>query len=165
MNQPEVIWILYLYFSYNEYDWCPLDIAIMLNNIPMIQLLVQYGAEESQKSTTWQWIIDELCANSIINFFLVQPEECRYESVCHQLAILYQQNPDESTKKTSSNKLTTDDVQVCLVSELILIFSVNQSSHVVRHHRMILNNVIVERVKDNKNNYKFFSNISINNEY
>ncbi|CAF1034539.1 unnamed protein product [Adineta ricciae] len=76
--------------SYNEYNWCPLDIAIMLNNIPMIQLLVQYGAEESLK---------------------IQPEECRYESVCHQLAILSQQNPDESTKKSSSNKLTTDDVQ------------------------------------------------------
>lgn len=37
-------------FRYNEYDWCPLDIAIMLNNIPMIQLLVQYGAIESSKS-------------------------------------------------------------------------------------------------------------------
>ncbi|CAF1155515.1 unnamed protein product [Adineta steineri] len=76
--------------SYNEYDWCPLDIAIMLNNIPMIQLLVQYGAEESSK---------------------IQPEECRYQSVCHQLTILSQQNPDEILKKTSSNKLTMDDVQ------------------------------------------------------
>ncbi len=37
-------------YRYNEYDWCPLDIAIMLNNIPMIRLLVQYGGEESPKS-------------------------------------------------------------------------------------------------------------------
>jgi hypothetical protein len=40
----------YIEFRYNEYDWCPLDIAIMLNNIPMIRLLVQYGGEESTKS-------------------------------------------------------------------------------------------------------------------
>ncbi|CAF1205137.1 unnamed protein product [Rotaria sordida] len=77
--------------SYNEYDWCPLDIAIMLNNIPMIQLLVEYGGEESTK---------------------IQPEECRYQSVCHQLIILSQQNIDETIKKSSSNKLTTDDVQL-----------------------------------------------------
>ncbi|CAF3472505.1 unnamed protein product [Rotaria sp. Silwood1] len=77
--------------SYNEYDWCPLDIAIMLNNIPMIRLLVEYGGEESSK---------------------IQPEECRYQSVCHQLTILSQQNSDETIKKSSSNKLTTDDVQL-----------------------------------------------------
>ncbi|CAF3064671.1 unnamed protein product [Rotaria sp. Silwood2] len=77
--------------SYNEYDWCPLDIAIMLNNIPMIQLLVEYGGEESSK---------------------IQPEECRYQSVCQQLTILSQQNSDETIKKSSSNKLTADDVQL-----------------------------------------------------
>ncbi|CAF1339775.1 unnamed protein product [Rotaria magnacalcarata] len=76
--------------SYNEYDWCPLDIAIMLNNIPMIQLLVEYGGEESSR---------------------LQSGECRYQSVCHQLSMLSQQNCDETIKKSSSNKLTTDDVQ------------------------------------------------------
>jgi hypothetical protein len=44
--------------------------------------------------------------------FIVQPEEYRYQSVCHQLSILSQQNPDETIKKCSSNKLTTDDAQV-----------------------------------------------------
>ncbi|UJR24885.1 hypothetical protein I4U23_006253 [Adineta vaga] len=62
----------------------------MLNNIPMIQLLLQYGAEESSK---------------------IEHEECRYQSVCQQLTILSQQNPDEIMKKSSSNKLTTDDIQ------------------------------------------------------
>lgn len=35
---------------YNEHDWCPLDIAIMLNNISMIRLLLHYGGEESLRS-------------------------------------------------------------------------------------------------------------------
>ena len=69
MNQPEVIWITYRFFSYNEYDWCPLDIAIMLNNIPMIQLLVQYGAEESRKSTDDNDLSMNYVQNPIINVF------------------------------------------------------------------------------------------------
>ncbi|CAF3008331.1 unnamed protein product [Rotaria sp. Silwood2] len=75
---------------YNEYDWRPLDIAIMLNNILMIQLLLQYGAEESSK---------------------IQSEKSRYQSVCHQLSILSEQNSDDSIKKSPSNKLAPDDVQ------------------------------------------------------
>lgn len=43
---------------------------------------------------------------------IVPSEECRYQSVCQQLSILSQQNSDETIKKSSSNKLTTDDVQV-----------------------------------------------------
>jgi hypothetical protein len=44
-------WITIFYkLRYNEYDWCPLDIAIMLNNIPMMRLLLHYGAEESLRS-------------------------------------------------------------------------------------------------------------------
>ena len=69
MNQPEVIWITYRFFSYNEYDWCPLDIAIMLNNMPMIQLLVQYGAEESRKSTDDNDLSMNYVQNPIINVF------------------------------------------------------------------------------------------------
>jgi ankyrin repeat protein len=37
-------------FRYNEHDWSPLDIAIMMNHIPMIHLLLQHGAEESERS-------------------------------------------------------------------------------------------------------------------
>ncbi|CAF3293767.1 unnamed protein product [Rotaria socialis] len=77
--------------SYNEYDWCPLDIAIMLNNIIMVQLLLQHHAEESSK---------------------LQPEESRYQSVCHQLSNLNEQNLDETIKKSSSNRLAPDDIQL-----------------------------------------------------
>ncbi|CAF3954969.1 unnamed protein product, partial [Rotaria magnacalcarata] len=77
--------------SYNEYDWCPLDIAIMLNNIIMVQLLLQHHAEESSK---------------------IQPEESRYQSVCHQLSNLNEQNLDETIKKSSSNRLAPDDIQL-----------------------------------------------------
>jgi hypothetical protein len=38
----------------------------------------------------------------------VQPEEIRYQSICQQLANL----PDESIKKSSSNKLFVDEIQV-----------------------------------------------------
>lgn len=31
----------------NEFDWYPLDVAMMMNNIPMIQLLIEHGADES----------------------------------------------------------------------------------------------------------------------
>ena len=48
--------------------------------------------------------------------FEVQPEECRYRSVCQQLSSHSQLNPDEIIKKSSSNKLTTDDVQVGHIS-------------------------------------------------
>jgi hypothetical protein len=59
----------------------------MLNNIPMIRLLLHYGANESTK---------------------VQPEETRYRSICQQLA----QNSDELIKGSSLNKLSTDENQV-----------------------------------------------------
>ncbi|CAF1275538.1 unnamed protein product [Adineta steineri] len=77
--------------SYNDYDWCPLDIAIMLNNIPMVRLLLHYGANESEK---------------------IQPEEIRYQSVCQQLSNLSEQICDESIKKYSSNRLTPDDASL-----------------------------------------------------
>ena len=95
-------------FRYNEYDWCPLDIAIMLNNIPMIQLLVQYGAFESSKSKP-----KKTKMKNLIDCSVVPSEEYRYQSVCHQLSNLSQQNSDETIKKSPSNKLTTDDGQVC----------------------------------------------------
>jgi len=103
-------------FSPNEYDWHPLDIAIMLNNIPMIQLLVQFGAQESSKGNfQLSWKLNKK-ENYFHFIFIVQPEECRYQSVCQQLTILSQQNLDETIKKSSSNKLTTDDVQVYLLN-------------------------------------------------
>jgi len=42
----------------------------------------------------------------------VQPEESRYQSVCQQLSNLTELNSDESIKKSSSNKLAPDDIQV-----------------------------------------------------
>ncbi|CAF5131618.1 unnamed protein product [Rotaria sp. Silwood1] len=62
----------------------------MLNNILMIQLLLQYGAEESPK---------------------IQSDKSRYQSIFHQLSILSEQSSDDSIKKSSSNKLAPDDVQ------------------------------------------------------
>lgn len=103
-------------FSSNEYDWHPLDIAIMLNNIPMIQLLVQFGAQESSKSSFQLFWKLRNEGKLLFYWYLVQPEECRYQSVCQQLAIFSQQNLDETIKKSSSNKLTTDDVQVYLLN-------------------------------------------------
>jgi hypothetical protein len=80
----------------------------MLNNIPMIRLLAQYGGEESVKSVYDKWWFMII----VIDYLIVQPEECRYQSVCYQLTILSQQNLDETIKKSSSNKLTADDAQV-----------------------------------------------------
>ncbi|UJR23904.1 hypothetical protein I4U23_026876 [Adineta vaga] len=77
--------------SYNEYDWCPLDIAIMLNNISMIRLLIHYGARESLR---------------------IQPEEVRYQSVCQQISMLVEQTSNELIKKSSSNRLTPDDASL-----------------------------------------------------
>ncbi|CAF0904226.1 unnamed protein product [Adineta ricciae] len=74
--------------SYNEHDWCPLDVAIMLNNISMIRLLLHYGAEESLK---------------------IQPEEVRYQSVCQQLVSCTELTTNGSIKKSSSNRLAPDD--------------------------------------------------------
>ncbi len=57
----------------------------------MIRLLLHYGANESTK---------------------VQPEETRYRSICQQLANLIEQNSDELIKRSSLNKLSTDENQV-----------------------------------------------------
>ncbi|CAF0765306.1 unnamed protein product [Rotaria sordida] len=83
--------------SYNEYDWRPLDIAIMLNNILMVQFLLHYGAEESPK---------------------LQSTDSRYQSVCHQLSMLSEQHSDDSIKKSPSNKLSPDDIQSRRLSPL-----------------------------------------------
>ncbi|CAF1557879.1 unnamed protein product, partial [Didymodactylos carnosus] len=71
--------------GYNEFDWCPLDLAIMLNNVPMIKLLIQYGAKESEK---------------------IQPEDRRYRSVC---CILEKLDNEPTSRKNS--RLTVEDTQ------------------------------------------------------
>lgn len=55
----------------------------MMNNSPMIRLLIHYGAEESPK---------------------IQPEQNRYENLCQQI--------DEIRQKSSPNHLIPDESKV-----------------------------------------------------
>ena len=57
---------------------------------------------------------------SYLLFFFrkVQPEDYRYQSVCHQLLMLSEQNFDEPIKKSPSSKLTSDDSQVSVIEKI-----------------------------------------------
>lgn len=106
-NDREISSLDLLHFRSNEYDWYPLDIAIMLNNIPMIRLLLHYGADESSKGRFEK-------ENFLLLFVCeVQPEEIRYRSVCQQLSDLHAHFPEQSL----TNKSTLDEIQVRMCAE------------------------------------------------
>lgn len=138
----------------NEYDWYPLDIAIMLNNIPMIRLLLHYGADESSKGMFKRE--RERGVAYCLYLWTVQPEEVRYRSVCQQISDLHTQIGEQSMKKSSTNKLTLDEIQVriCMrenTFESILFF------RLVVFLLWLINNVIVK--------WNLLNNIPMTNVY